>query len=154
MPLLSRFRKTVTSAKPKTNGNSNGKSSNSAEHSYQRSTKSSAEKSLKPSNTFRAYMNTDNHSSSRNGQHSNNTKSIAIDYSRDVPHLRRSSTFTLDDEEVENLPERFGHATDRRGDVSANDEFRHRNTDYDTYGRNRGKLVYSQYLHLQCVRIH
>lgn len=138
MSLLSRFRKTVTSGgKSKSNNNSNSsnnKNASATERNYQRSTKSSAVKSLK--------AKFENNDDGRNDRIVNGSKPIAIDYSRGEPLLRRSSTFTLEDEEIENVPEhRYNrHDGDRRGDVSSNDEYHHRNNDFNSYGHSRGKL--------------
>lgn len=160
MPLLSRFRRTVNSVKPKANNNStstnnNGKSAGILPHSYLRSTKSSTDKSLKPSSSFRGYLTSDSNrkDSIRNNRLNGNgtPKTIEIDYARDGPLLRRSSTFTLDDDEIENVPDqqlRHRHNGDNHhggGDVSGNDEYHHRNSDINSYGRNRGKPVYGFY---------
>lgn len=169
MPLLSRFRRTVNSVKPKANhnssaSNSNGKSSTIVPHSYQRSTKSSTDKSLKPTSSFRGYLNLDSSGkdSTRNGRINGNgtPKSIEIDYARDGPLLRRSSTFTLDnDDEIENVPDepqRYRHSHDQQhggGDVSGTDEYHHRNSGLNSYGRSRGKPVYGLY-YIHKIRSH
>lgn len=144
MPLLSRFRKTVSSVKPKLTSSSNGKGANATDISYQRSTKSSTEKSLKPKNTFLAYMSSENRNDRNDSRHSRSSGSRGVSDrdlgTRERPLLRRSSTFTLEDDETENIPEPRKIDNDRRGDVS-HGEYQHRNSDFNSYGRNRGKPV-------------
>lgn len=142
MPLFSRIRKTVSSVKPKSLSSSAKGTNSASDHHYLRSTKSSTEKSLKPNNSIRS---THSISNSRNGRTSSSSKVLEIDYApRDGPLLRRSSTFTLEDEEIENtIPEQRYRSSNGCGDdVSINDEYRHRNADSNSYGRSRGKLVF------------
>lgn len=153
MPLFSRIRKTVNSVKPKSStSKSNGIATSSInyEPSHMRSTKSSSEKTLKPNNSIRSSTHTtsNSHRHMRNG---GTSKVHEIDYApRDGPLLRRSSTFTLEDEEIENaIPDRHQQQQYRQrhssneDDVIGNDEYRHRNAvDSNTHGRSRGKRVY------------
>lgn len=146
--MFSRFRKTVNSVRPKSSlgsgkGGSNSNTAVTVEPNHQRPTKSYAEKTLKPNNSIRSTHSIS--SNSRNGRASGGSKVLEIDYApRDGPLLRRSSTFTLEDEEIENtIPEqRYRHRNSSNDDVSLNDEHRHRNADSNTHGRSsRGKLV-------------